>query len=186
MSQGRLPVIGSAHSKTSGKPQMGGIELATRSERSNLQQAPAPEGAVDFKQHSTDGTDHHLCLRYSCPTTAKPALSSPVVHQSKRRRSQRQPAASSSSSSRPHPGPSSSLLSDSSVTPWGGQVLHESSFTSLTFPRPPPPLPPTPPAPRPTPSTPYRGKQTRDRRVVSGEATSSAGVLHRDSAGFSV
>lgn len=70
------------------------------------------------------------------------------------------------------------------MTPWGGQVLYESSFTSI----PPPPPPPTPPAPRPTPSTPYRGKQTGDRRVagVSHEASSSAGVLHRDSAGSSI
>lgn len=132
--------------------------------------------------------DVHLSLLHSCLTTAKPSLSSPAAHQSRRRPSQQQPASSSSSSSsRPHPGPSSHLLSDSSMTPWGGQVLYESSFTSIPLP-PPPPLPPTPPTPRPTPSTPYRGKQSRDRSVagVSREASSSAGVLHRDSAGSSI
>lgn len=136
----------------------------------------------------TDGRrDVHLSLLPSRLTPARPSLSSPAVHQAKRRPSRHQPASSSSSCSRPRPGPSSSLLSDSSITPWGGQVLYESSFTSIP-PLPPPPLPPTPPTPRPTPSTPYDGRQTGDRRAagVAHEASSSTGVLHQDSAGSSI
>eukprot|EP00066_Takifugu_rubripes_P027354 XP_011616620.1 PREDICTED: uncharacterized protein DDB_G0284459-like [Takifugu rubripes] len=130
MSQGRLPVIGSSHSRK----------------------------------------------------TAKPSLSSPAVLPSDRKRSRHQTASSSSSSSRPHPGPSSNLLSDSSMTPWGGPVLYESSFTTIPLP-PPPPLPPTPPAPRPTPSTPYRGKQNGDRKGSGVTCEASSSSLHQDSAG---
>lgn len=145
----------------------------------------APEDAV---VRAFGRADVDLSLLRSRLTTAKP-------RRSKRRPSQHQPASSySSSSSRTHPGPSSKLLSDSAMTPWGGPALYESSFTSIPSPPPPPPplfsppLPPTPPAPRPTPSTPYCGKQTRDRRVagVNREASPSAGVLHRDCAGSSI
>ncbi|XP_068997698.1 probable LIM domain-containing serine/threonine-protein kinase DDB_G0286997 [Embiotoca jacksoni] len=104
-------------------------------------------------------------------TTAKPPPSSAVPqrpHQTNRRKlnqQQQQQTSSTSSSSHPHPGPSSILLSDTSVTPWGCLSLSESSFASIPPPLPtrlPPPPPPPPPAPQPTPSTPYRGRQEED------------------------
>ncbi|XP_029290941.1 LOW QUALITY PROTEIN: WD repeat-containing protein 6-like [Cottoperca gobio] len=104
-----------------------------------------------------------------------------------RKRSQQQ---TSSSSSHPHPGPSSILVSDTTMTPWGGLALSESSFTSIPPPPPPrpPPLlppPPLPPAPQPTPSTLYRGRQNEDKEVSSSsfnsEAPSPPGAVPQDS-----
>ncbi|XP_042348616.1 WAS/WASL-interacting protein family member 3 [Plectropomus leopardus] len=122
-------------------------------------------------------------------TTAKPPVSSSVLqrpHQANnRKRSQQQ----ISSSSHPHPGPSSILLSDTTMTPWGGLVLSESSFTSIPPPpppRPPPLPPPPPPAPQPTPSTPYRGRPNEDEEVSSSslnsEAPSPPGAVPQDAA----
>ncbi|XP_044065645.1 formin-like protein 3 [Siniperca chuatsi] len=115
-------------------------------------------------------------------TTAKPPLSSPALqrpHQANhRKRSQQQ--TSSPSFSHPHPGPSSILLSDTTMTPWGGLALSESSFTSI-------PPPPPPPAPQPTPSTPYCGTQNEDEEVSSSsfnsEVPSSPVAVPQDSAG---
>ncbi|KAM6981570.1 uncharacterized protein LKV04_012336 [Tautogolabrus adspersus] len=79
---------------------------------------------------------------------------------SNRKRSQQQ---TSTSSSYPHPGPASIFLSDTTMTPWGGLALSESSFTVI--PQPPPPrAPPSlpPPAPQPTPSSPYRRRQNEE------------------------
>ncbi|KAM8754083.1 uncharacterized protein AB9X84_011026 isoform 1-T2 [Acanthopagrus schlegelii] len=121
-------------------------------------------------------------------TTAKPHPS-PALHQAHhRKRSQHQ--TSSSSSSHPHPGPSSILLSDSTMTPWGGLALSESSFTSIAPPLPQQhPLPP-PPAPLPTPSTPYRGSQSEDEDTSSSsfnsEVPSSPVAVPQDSAGSGV
>ncbi|KAF7209433.1 formin-I [Nothobranchius furzeri] len=74
-------------------------------------------------------------------------------NQTNQRKHNRQPQTSSSSSSS-HP--SSILLSDTTVTPWGGLVHVESSFTTIppTLPlkRPPPPPPSPPPVPPTTPS----------------------------------
>ncbi|XP_035864190.1 WAS/WASL-interacting protein family member 1 [Sander lucioperca] len=120
-------------------------------------------------------------------TTAKPSLSSPALqrpHQANHQtRSQQQ---TTSSSSHPHPGPSSILVSDTTMTPWGGLALSESSFTSIP-PPPPPRPPPPPPAPQPTPSTPYRGRQNEDEDVSSSsfnsEAPSPPGAFPQDSVG---
>ncbi|KAF3860187.1 hypothetical protein F7725_000442, partial [Dissostichus mawsoni] len=117
---------------------------------------------------------------------AKPPLSSPALprpHQANhRKRSQQQ---TSSSSSHPHPGPSSILVSDTTMTPWGGLALSESSFTSIPLPPPPrpPPLPP-PPAPQPTPSTPYRDRHNEDEDVSSSSFNSPSppGAVPQDSA----
>ncbi|KAI9531048.1 hypothetical protein NQZ68_000542 [Dissostichus eleginoides] len=119
-------------------------------------------------------------------TAAKPPLSSPALprpHQANhRKRSQQQ---TSSSSSHPHPGPSSILVSDTTMTPWGGLALSESSFTSIPLPPPPrpPPLPP-PPAPQPTPSTPYRDRHNEDEDVSSSSFNSPSppGAVPQDSA----
>ncbi|XP_055079329.1 WD repeat-containing protein 6-like [Periophthalmus magnuspinnatus] len=55
------------------------------------------------------------------------------------------------------------LVCDSSMAPWGGLDLSESSFTSLSPRRPPSAPPPPPPAPQTTPASPYRTrKQTRN------------------------
>ncbi|TKS77285.1 Prestin Solute carrier family 26 member 5 [Collichthys lucidus] len=124
-------------------------------------------------------------------TTAKPPLSSPALHQAKHRKRNRRQTFSSSSSSHPHPGPPSILLSDTTMTPWGGLALSESSFTSIPPPPPPPrppaPPPPPPPAPQPTPSTPYRGRQNAEVEEVSSssfnsEVPSPPAAVHQDSA----
>lgn len=176
MSQARLPVIGSSQSRKTGKLQMM-VSTAVIRKRSNSPPPFVPDKLIVSPFHSL-------------LTAAKPSLPSPTVRQSDRRRSRNQTASSSSSSSRAHPGPSSNLLSDSSMAPWGGQVLYESSFTAIPLPppAPAPPLPPTPPAPRPTPSTPYRCKQNGDRRVsgVACEASSSSGGTHQENAGDSI
>ncbi|KAM7404422.1 hypothetical protein PAMP_011767 [Pampus punctatissimus] len=118
-------------------------------------------------------------------TTAKTPLSSPALHQhTRQKRSQQQ--TSSSSSFQPHPGPSSILLSDPTMTPWGGLAHSESSFTSIPpLPPPRPPQPPPPPAPQPTPSTPYRGRQKEDVEVssINSRAPSSPVAVPQDSAG---
>ncbi|XP_018530621.1 formin-like protein 2 isoform X2 [Lates calcarifer] len=87
-------------------------------------------------------------------------------------------------------GPSSILVSDTTMAPWGGLALSESSFTSIPPPpppRPPPPPPPPPPAPQPTPSTPYRGGQTEDEEASSSsfysEVPSPSLAVLQDSAG---
>ncbi|CAG6021187.1 unnamed protein product [Menidia menidia] len=89
---------------------------------------------------------------------AKPSHRSAALQRtpqaSRRKPNQRQPAASSD----PHPGPPSILLSDTTMTPWGGLAICESSFT--TIPPPPPPL--LPPAPMPTPPTSPVVKQEED------------------------
>lgn len=141
-----------------------------------------------------------LILFPSCPPTAKPPLSSPALqrrHQDNRRkRSQPQTSSSSSSSSHPHPAPPSILLSDTTMTPWGGLALSESSFTSIPPPpppppprppQPPPPPPPPPPAPQPTPSTPYRGRQNEDEELSSfnSQAPSPPVAVPPDGAGMS-
>lgn len=121
-------------------------------------------------------------------TTAKPPVSSPALqrrHQDNRRKHSQQQT-SSSSSSHPHPGPS--ILSDTSMTPWGGLALSESSFTSIPPPpppRPPQPPPPPPPAPQPTPSTPYRGRQNEDEDASSfnSQVPSPPVTVPQDSAG---
>lgn len=78
--------------------------------------------------------------------TVKPPISSAQrPHQSRgRKRSQPQ---------------SSALVSDSTMTPWGGLQLSESSFTTISPPRPPSAPPPPPPVPQPTPTSPYQAKQ---------------------------
>lgn len=124
----------------------------------------------------------------ACLTTAKPPLSSPALHQAKHRKRNRRQTSSSSSSSHPHPGPPSILLSDTTMTPWGGLALSEPSFTSIP-PRPPAPPPPPPPAPQPTPSTPYRGRQNAELEEVSSssfnsEVPSPPAAVHQDSAGM--
>lgn len=111
---------------------------------------------------------------------AKPALSSMALPQTNHRKcSQHQ----TSSSSHPHPGPSSILLSDASMTPWVGLSLSESSFTSI-----PPTLRPPPAAPRPTPSTLYCGRQNEDEEVssstVNAEVSSPLGAVPQGSAGM--
>nr|XP_020479266.1 mitogen-activated protein kinase 7-like [Monopterus albus] len=107
-------------------------------------------------------------------TAARPLLCHP--HQvSQRKKSQLQissSSSSSSSSSHPHPGPSAILLSDNTVTPWGGLALAESSFTSIPAPPPPPTPPSTPPAPQPTPCTPYSGRQNEDKAALSSSFNS--------------
>lgn len=101
-----------------------------------------------------------LCVLFFRLTTAKPPLYSPAVCQSKRKHNHHQ---TSTFSCQPHPGPSSILSSDTSVTPWGGLDLYESSFTTISLlPSPPPPTSPT---PQVTTSTPFRGKQNEDSAV---------------------
>ncbi|XP_034732823.1 formin-like protein 14 [Etheostoma cragini] len=124
-------------------------------------------------------------------TTAKLPFTSSALqrpHQANhRKRSQQQ---TSSSSSHPHPVPSSIFVSDTTMTPWGGLVLSESSFTSIPLPPPPrpPPLPPhPPPAPQPTPISPYGGRQNEDEDGSSSsfnsEAPSPPGVVPQDRVG---
>lgn len=121
-----------------------------------------------------------LCVLFFRLTTAKPPLYSPAVRQSKRKHSHHQ---TSTSSSQPHPGPSSILSSDTSVTPWGGLDLYESSFTTISL----LPPPPTPPTPQLTTSTPLSGKQNEDREdsAVNCEVPSSFGAIPQDSGGTS-
>lgn len=70
-------------------------------------------------------------------------------------------------SKRTQPQPSL-LVSDSSMAPWGGLHLSESSFTSISPPRPPSIPPPPPPAPHATPASPQRTtKQTRNHSSSS-------------------
>ncbi|XP_034551147.1 proline-rich receptor-like protein kinase PERK14 isoform X2 [Notolabrus celidotus] len=121
-------------------------------------------------------------------TTAKPHLSSPALQRPRqansRKRSQQQQT--SSSSSYPHTGPASILLSDTTMTPWGGLALSESSFTSIPLPPPPRSVPPPPPpAPQPTPSTPYQERENEDVSSSSfnSEAPSPPVVIPQDHAG---
>ncbi|XP_075331587.1 uncharacterized protein LOC142390103 [Odontesthes bonariensis] len=110
-------------------------------------------------------------------TTAKSSYPPPALqrtHQASRRNHNQQ---QQTSSSHPHPGPSSFLLSDTTMTPWGGLAIYESSFTTIPptlppRPPPPPPLPPPPPAPRPTPSTPFHGNQEEDEDSSSSSFNS--------------
>ena len=115
-------------------------------------------------------------------TTAEPKASSLTLRQAARRK--RSHHKTPSSSSQPHPGPSSILLSDTSVTPWAGLALSESSFTSINLPAPPTT---TPPAPKPTPSKADCGIQTEEREVsgsgVNCEVPSSDGGVSQDRAG---
>ncbi|CAJ1055476.1 formin-like protein 3 [Xyrichtys novacula] len=115
-------------------------------------------------------------------TTAKPPLPSPALrrpHQANsRKRSQPQ---MSLSSSHPNTGPTSVPLSDTTMTPWGGLALSESSLTLI--PPPPRPIPPPPPpAPQPTPSTPYQGRESEDDSSSSfkSEVPSSPAVIPKD------
>lgn len=147
----------------------------------------------DFKSDHHSLTMLHCVFLFvssdlACLTTAKPPLSSPALHQAKHRKRNRRQTSSSSSSSHPHPGPPSILLSDTTMTPWGGLALSEPSFTSIP-PRPPAPPPPPPPAPQPTPSTPYRGRQNAELEEVSSssfnsEVPSPPAAVHQDSAGM--
>lgn len=104
-----------------------------------------------------------LCLSVS------PRLTSSSASRHKRSRHQ----TSSSSSSHPRPGPSSILLLDTSVAPWAGGTLLETSFTSIPLP------PPPPPAPRPTPSTtPFPGRRKEVEEDSSSSLHSGVGSLH--------
>ncbi|XP_017266747.2 probable LIM domain-containing serine/threonine-protein kinase DDB_G0286997 [Kryptolebias marmoratus] len=104
------------------------------------------------------------------------------------RRKHNQQQQQGSSSVHPHPAPSSILLSDTTMTPWGGLAHVESSFTTIppALPPPrPPPLPPSPPpVPRPTPTT-HRGKQEEDeeRSSFSSEIPSLCLVVAQNNAG---
>ncbi|TNN64668.1 hypothetical protein EYF80_025075 [Liparis tanakae] len=129
--------------------------------------------------------------------TAKPSLSSPALprpHQvSQRKRSHQQTSSSApSASAHPHPGPPSILVSDTTMTPWGGLALSESSFASIPPPPPPraPPLPPPPPPPQPTPSTPHHERLNEEEEVSSSsfnsETPSPPGAVPQDSAGGGV
>ncbi|KAK2851155.1 hypothetical protein Q5P01_007431 [Channa striata] len=69
--------------------------------------------------------------------------------------------------------PSSLLLSDTTMTPWGGLALSASSFDSIprrTPTRPHPASPPPPPAPQPTPSNCYRGSQGDEDEAASSSS----------------
>lgn len=136
---------------------------------------PGGDKSVDFTTSNGLFFSFILFLK-----AAKPALSSTALPQTNhRKRNQHQ----TSSSSHPHPGPSSILLSDASMTPWGGLALSESSFTSI-----PPPLPPSPAAPRPTPAIPYCGRRNENEEVssstVNSEVSSPLGAVHQGSAGM--
>ncbi|KAM3877128.1 tRNA (34-2'-O)-methyltransferase regulator WDR6 [Diretmus argenteus] len=78
------------------------------------------------------------------------------------------------------PGRSAALLSDTTMTPWGGLSLSESSFTAI-------PPPPPPPAPQPTPSTPYRGRRNAGREVggsfPSSQTPHPPDTVHQEAAG---
>ncbi|XP_013857087.1 wiskott-Aldrich syndrome protein homolog 1 [Austrofundulus limnaeus] len=91
-----------------------------------------------------------------------------VPHQTGRKKQAQQQRGGSSS--HPLPAPPSILLSDTTITPWGGLAHVESSFTTIPPAPPPPrppPLPPSPPAvPPPTPVSP-RGKQEDDEENLS-------------------
>ncbi|XP_018530619.1 WAS/WASL-interacting protein family member 3 isoform X1 [Lates calcarifer] len=123
-------------------------------------------------------------------TADKPQHFSPALQHSSQANHQKRSRQQTNSSSHPHPGPSSILVSDTTMAPWGGLALSESSFTSIPPPpppRPPPPPPPPPPAPQPTPSTPYRGGQTEDEEASSSsfysEVPSPSLAVLQDSAG---
>ncbi|KAG7226965.1 hypothetical protein INR49_022279 [Caranx melampygus] len=123
--------------------------------------------------------------------TAKPppstSSSQRPLQASHQKRSQQQQASSSSSSSCSHPPPPSLLLVDTTMAPWGGLALSESSFTSIPPPPPPPsrPPPPPPPAPRPTPSSPYPGNKEdkASSSSLNSEAPSPAVAECQDAAG---
>lgn len=112
--------------------------------------------------------------------TAKPTPSSPGLwhpHQSSRRKRNRQQKTSFSSDTHPHPGPSSILLSDATMTPWGRLALSESCFDSIPkilTPRPSPPPPPASPVPEQIPSvTPYHGRRQEEDKDSSGSSFNS-------------
>ncbi|XP_069382578.1 bromodomain-containing protein 4 [Paralichthys olivaceus] len=121
-------------------------------------------------------------------TAAKVPHSSSALqrpHQANRPKRPRQQT--TTSCSHPHPGPSSILLSDTTMAPWGGLILSESSFTSIPPPQPLQP-PPPPPAPQPTPCTPYHGIQkTEDEEdscsSFNSEVTSPPLLLLQGNAG---
>ncbi|XP_076734424.1 uncharacterized protein LOC112430973 [Maylandia zebra] len=113
-------------------------------------------------------------------STAKPTPSSPGLwhpHQSSRRKRNRQQKTSFSSDTHPHPGPSSILLSDATMTPWGRLALSESCFDSIPkilTPRPSPPPPPASPVPEQIPSaTPYHGRRQEEDKDSSGSSFNS-------------
>lgn len=125
--------------------------------------------------------DFSLCFL----TTAKPPQSVPAPQRprqaNRRKRGQQQ------TSTHPHTGPASILLSDTTMTPWGGLALSESSFTAIPPPPPPRPVPPPPPpAPQPTPSTPYQGRVREDASdsTLNSEAPSPLVALPQEHAGM--
>ncbi|XP_041858952.1 myb-related transcription factor, partner of profilin [Melanotaenia boesemani] len=121
-------------------------------------------------------------------TRVKPPFPSPALHrphQANRRKFYQQQQ--TSSSSHPHHGPSSTLLSDTSMTPWEGMALSESSFTTIPPTLPPRPPPPSPPPPKPTPSTPCHRKQEEGEKIsgtsFSSEMPSPSLVVPQNNAG---
>ncbi|KAK7884615.1 hypothetical protein WMY93_027738 [Mugilogobius chulae] len=81
------------------------------------------------------------------------------------------------------------LVCDSSMAPWGGLDLSESSFTSLSPPRPPSAPPPPPPVPHTTPASPHRTRRhtrTSSTSTINSNMSSPSPVAAQDTGGVAV